>query len=334
MSATVPAAVVPASSRRWGWWVAICLLAAIATAVVWRTMARPAGTFVEYPMLEPKDIPTAIAIAPDGTAWFTIDFADAIGRVRGGRVERLKKMKLNLEPIGIAVAADGAAWYTDSESKQVSRMAPNGQVTSIGLETPIVRLGRIAIAPDGAVWFADATAYGFTRLKDGKLERHVVESVRGGPYGVAVAADGTVWGTLQSGNQLVRIAPDGSMTAIDVPTRGSGPADVALDSAGGVWFIEFRGNKIGRFYRDRFEEIPVSVENSGLSGLAVAPDGGVWFGMLRKGSLGRIEHGKITEYKLPREKALPYSVAVDQDGNVWYTDITGYVGMLRADSLR
>ena len=68
--------------------------------------------------------------------------------------------------------------------------------------------------------------------------------------------------------------------------------------------------------------------------LAVAPDGAVWFGMLRKGSLGRLRDGKIKEFKLPREGARPYSVAVDPAGNVWYTDITGYVGMLKASAAK
>jgi len=66
----------------------------------------------------------------------------------------------------------------------------------------------------------------------------------------------------------------------------------------------------------------------------VAPDGSVWFGMLRKGSLGRLRDGKIEELKLPREGARPYSVAIDAKGNVWYTDITGYVGMLKAEAAK
>jgi virginiamycin B lyase len=49
--------------------------------------AAPAARFVEYRMPGPRDGPMAIAAAADGTVWFTIDHADAIGRVRGGRIE-------------------------------------------------------------------------------------------------------------------------------------------------------------------------------------------------------------------------------------------------------
>jgi virginiamycin B lyase len=151
---------------------------------------------------------------------------------------------------------------------------------------------------------------------------------------VAAAADGAVWATLQGANQLLRILPDGSMTYFDIPTRGSVPSDVAVSSEGTVWFIEFRGNKIGRFHGNRFEEISVGQETAGLTGLTVAPDGSVWFGMLRKGSLGRLRNGKISEFKLPGDRPRPYSVAADSTGNIWYTDISGYVGMIPASEAK
>jgi len=181
---------------------------------------------------------------------------------------------------------------------------------------------------------SEASAYSITRVKDGKWQHHVSDSVRGGPLGVAVAPDGSVWATLQSANQLLRIAADGRMDTFDIPTRSSSPADIAVGADGSIWFLEFRGNKIGRFADGRFEEFSAGEQSAGLTGLAVAPDGSVWFGMLRKGSLGRLRDGKIEELKLPRKGARPYSVAVDPAGNVWYTDITGYVGMLKAEAAK
>jgi virginiamycin B lyase len=320
-------------SRTW-WYAAVLALALITALALWRLATPPAIEVVEYRMLEPKDTPTALAVAPDGTVWFTIDFAAAIGRIRDGKVERLPKARVNVEPIGIAVAADGSAWITDSESRQVSRVAPDGKITSIQLETPVVRLGKVAVARDGSVWFAEATAYSISRIKDGKLERHIIDSIRGGPLGVAAAPDGSVWATLQSANQLLRITPDGKMSSFDIPTRSSSPGDITVDGNGVVWFNEFRGNRIGRLANDRIDEFPLGAESAGLTGLAAAPDGSVWFGMLRKGSLGRLRDGKIEKFKLPRDGARPYSVAVDPVGNVWYTDITGYVGMLPADAAK
>ena len=327
---TTAASTVPSATARRRW-LAAGIILGLAIAVLAFGLYRLANRheFVEYRMEHAHDSPTAIAAAPDGSIWFTIDSASALGRVQDGKVIRLSKPTENLEPTGLAVAADGSAWFTDAPAKQVSRMTPAGELTSVTLEMPVARLGGIAVAADGAVWFAEASAYSVTRLKDGALKRHVIESVRGGPYGVAVGPDGSAWVTLQAANQLLRIAPDGSMRAFDIPTRGSSPSDIRVDAQGVVWFLEFRGNKLGRLENGAFQEFALGEQNVGPTGLAVAPDGAVWFGMLRTGSLGRFQDGTIRTIKLPRENARPYGVAVDAAGNVWYADISGYVGMLK-----
>ena len=308
--------------------IALALFAAAGLYLVWGGDGSP--QFVEYPMLEPEDMPIGIAAAADGTVWFSIDGADAIGRVRDGQLERLPKPGKNLEPLGIAVAPDGSAWYTDIAAHAVSRMTPAGEVRSFPLDTPIVRLGRLAVAPDGAAWFAEPIGRSISRLKDGELTRYTFGSPLGGPYGVAVAADGAVWATLQAANQLLRIGPDGTVKALNLPRPAAVPTDIATGPDGTVWFIQFRGNSIGRLQDGKFVEFAVAQENAGLTGLAVADDGAVWFGMLRAGSLGRLRAGEVKTFKLPRDDARPYSVAVDRDGNVWYADIRGYVGMLPA----
>jgi virginiamycin B lyase len=314
---------------------AVIGVAAIAgTAVYLRPRRDPRAalldSFVEYRMPEQLDMPTAIAAGPDGAVWFTIGGADAIGRVRDGHLERLAKPGTSVEPIGIAATADGGAWFTDVGAGAVSRIASTGEVKVFPIDTAIVRLGRLAVAPDGSPWFAESTLHSITQLKDGALQRHAVKMVGGGPYGVAVAADGTVWGTLQNGNRLLRIAPDGEVSTFDIPRRGAVPTDIAVATDGSVYFLEFRANQIGRMKEGRFEEFAVEGDNAGLSGLAVAQDGAVWFGLIRRGSLGRLRAGTIETFPLPRPNARPYSVAVDGAGNIWYADITGYVGMLRA----
>jgi virginiamycin B lyase len=287
-------------------------------------------------MLEKTDIPTALAIAPNGSVWFTMDSANAIGKLSDGKLERVVTGKRNnVEPIGLGVDANGVVWYTDALDQAIASMSPDGKLVSFPLDTPIARLGRLAVAPDGAVWFAESTAYSITRLKDGKLTRHEIKNVRGGPYGVTVDGKGNVWATLQSGNQLLKIAPDGAMTEYEVPTRGSSPTDIAVDQEGSVWFVEFRGNKVGRFADGNSTEFEVPGTNwAGLSGIAIAPDGSVWFGLLRHHAIGRLRGGQMKIFQLPRPDARPYTLAADKAGNIWYADISGYVGMLKADAAR
>ena len=305
----------------------IAVLAASALLLV-----RSVGSekFVEYRMSAPEDAPIAIAAHTDGSIWFTIDHADAIGRLQNGHIERLPTSSHNIEPLGLAVAADGSAWYTDLAARAIARVTSSGEIARFVLDTPIARLGRLAIAPDGATWFADPTGYGLTRLKDGVFTRHQIDSSRGGPYGVAVSPDGAVWATLQTGNQLLRLAADGTERTFDLPRGGALPTDLAVGADGSVWFLQFRANRIGRFKDGQFFETDAGRDNAGLSGIAVAPNGDVWFGMMRRASLGRLRDGKLTVFALPRDNARPFSVAVDRDGNVWYADISGFVGMLPA----
>jgi virginiamycin B lyase len=309
---------------------AVLGIAVLAGGAFWLLRGVPGEKFVEYRMSGPEDAPIAIAAGTDGSIWFTIDHADAIGRLRDGRIERLPTASRNIEPLGLAVAADGSAWYTDLGARAIAHITSAGEIARFVLDTPITRLGRLATAPDGAVWFADPTGYGMTRLKDGVFTRHQIESARGGPYGVAVTADGTVWATLQNGNQLLQLAADGTSKTFDIPRKGAVPTDVAVGSDGSVWFLEFRANRIGRYMNGQFSDVEVDAENAGLSGIAVAPNGDVWFGMLRRAGLGRLRNGHIAVFALPRDNARPFSVTVDRDGNVWYADISGFVGMLPA----
>jgi len=317
-------------SRRNGLLIALALVAVALAGIVAFLFRGGEPRFVEYRMQDALESPTAIAAGADGVVWFTIDRSDVIGRARNGTIERISTSGRNIEPLGVGVAPDGGAWYTDAVGGGVAHVTPDGKVSRVALDTPIVRLGRLAVGGDGSVWFAESTSYSITQIKDGRVIRHEVDSPRGGPFGVAVAPNGAVWATLQAADQLIRINPDGRTEMFDVPHRGAVPTDIAVGPDGSVWFVEVRGNRIGAFRDGKFSEFEVGVVNAGLSGIAVAGDGSVWFGMLREAALGRLRDGKVTIFHLPRKDARPFSVTVDPSNNVWYADISGGVGMLPA----
>ena len=105
--------------------------------LVWRFGHWPDRGFIEYHMQVSTDIPTALAVAPDGSVWLTIEFSDAIAVFRNGKIERLCKGSQNLEPLGLAVDAAGGAWYTDASRRAISRISPDGSIQSLPLSTPI-----------------------------------------------------------------------------------------------------------------------------------------------------------------------------------------------------
>jgi virginiamycin B lyase len=230
---------------------ALAIVVLIVAGALLMRGGAPAVRVVEYAMSDPHDAPMAIAAAADGTIWFTIDQAESIGRVRGGRIDRLQTPGRNFEPLGLAVAVDGSAWYTDIDRGAVMHISPAGEVSRFSLDSAIVRLGRLAIGPDGSVWVADITGGGITSLKEGTFTQHEIGSGDGGPYGVAVASDGVVWATLQGDGKLVRIDPGGTPITIDLPRPGAVPTDIAVGADGSVWFLQFRANRIGRWRDER-----------------------------------------------------------------------------------
>ena len=317
--------------RRWhAWLLAAVLLAAGLGAFAWRVGLRSDPGFIEYPMLVKTDIPTAVAVDRNQTVWFTIEFSDAIGIFRNGKIDRIRKGSENLEPLGLAPDGAGGAWYTDISARAISRISSDGSIRSFPLSTPIVRLGRLALAPDGSVWFADVTTASVTRLQDGVFVRHDVGSLGATPYGIAVDANDGVWTTLQGADLLAYVSTNGELSTLDVPTHNSGLGDVTVDQRGAIWFLELRANKIGRFAEGRFTEFTIPVESAGLTALAAAPDGSVWFTELSVGKLGRLRDGRLAEFPLPRTGSRPFAVAVDATNNVWYTDLSGWLGMLPA----
>jgi virginiamycin B lyase len=320
----------PARAR--SMWPAALLIAALFAAVGFAAFVLndPARGYVEYPMAVRTDIPAAIAIGKRDEVWFTMDFSDSVGMLQHGKISRFRIGERNVEPIGLGVDSQGNAWIADQVTRAISRVTQAGEIKSFPIGTPIARMARLTVAPDDSVWFAESTAYSVTRLKDGEFARNVIQSARGGPYGVAVDKQGNVWATLQHANQILRIDPQGEMQWHWVPTPASAPSDIAADASGAVWILEYRSNKIGRLKGEEFTEFDIPGPSAGLAGLAVAADGSVWFGMLRQHALGRLRNGIVKNFPLPRDDARPCGVAIDSKGNIWYVDIAGYVGMLSA----
>ena len=102
---------MPGRSWRWRLWVPMLVVVAAGLGtLVWRLGLRSDPGFTEFPMLVKTDIPTAIATAPNGTVWFTIEFSDAIGIFHNGKIDRIPKGAQNLEPLGLAADGAGGAW--------------------------------------------------------------------------------------------------------------------------------------------------------------------------------------------------------------------------------
>ena len=97
----------------------------------------------EYPLADRSSVPTAIAVGPDGTAWFTTSSGDPVGAVRDGRVEMAVRGSANIVSTGIAFGPVGNIWYTDDQRRTINRVAPDGSRAQLKLPTGVSSLGGV-----------------------------------------------------------------------------------------------------------------------------------------------------------------------------------------------
>jgi virginiamycin B lyase len=166
---------------------------------------------------------------------------------------------------------------------------------------------------------------------DGVVHEFVLPTANSGPTTIAVAADGSLWFTLSSGNAIGHIQAD--LTAYEefpLPSANSGPRVMSLGSDGNMWFSEHTGNRMARITpQGEITEFPLPRPNSGPGDITAGSDGALWFlelsgtmdGLQPDGNrVGRIStSGEITEYPEPSTTPTAINIAVGPDGNVWYS---------------
>ena len=87
-----------------------------------------------------------IAVAADGTVWFSAQFSGALGRVSpAGEVALFPFPSRGTQPLAVALQPDGTAWGADLAGERLGRVAPDGSFTEIPL-------GRAGGSRRGSPW--------------------------------------------------------------------------------------------------------------------------------------------------------------------------------------
>jgi virginiamycin B lyase len=258
------------------------VIAALAVA------APAAAQQVQYYPVPAGAGPHDVAPASDGTVWFTAQRAGYLGRLdpKTGAVKQIA-LGGNSAPHGVIVGPDGAAWVTDGGQNAIVRVDGKTEAVKV-LPLPgqrNVNLNTAVFDKTGKLWFTGQNGV-YGRADPATGEVVVYDAPRGGgPYGITVAPDGSIYYASLAGSHIARLDPTtAKATPIDPPTKNQGARRVWSDSRGRIWVSEWNAGQAAVF----------------------DPATNAW-----------------KEWKLPGNSPQAYAVYVDERDMVWLTDFGG-----------
>jgi virginiamycin B lyase len=242
-----------------------------------------------------------MAVAPDGSVWFTGPGVDRVGRRSAAGELSLYSVAAGANPQVVATDLDGAAWFAENGGNAIGRITADGRLTEFPLPER---------AASGAFSYCPGTC----------------------PFGVVRGQDDAIWfsetNVAPLGARIGRVTARGDVTEFPLP-NGARPSGIALGKDGNLWFIEEDGTRLATMTRAGYVTefpYPRAPALTILYGaIATAPDASVWLLVWPSGSasggsqLTRYIPGKgydqLTD--LPASGTPPTSLAVAVDGSVW-----------------
>ena len=184
--------------------------------------------------------------APDGSIWWTGMWASLVGRLDPATGEMDEyKLPIAARPHSIVPDEDGNIWYTGNSNGTIGKLDPD-----TGLITEYPTQARdphsATFHPNGNLYFTAQGAGMLGRLDPETGELTEVPS-EPRPYGIQVAANGTVWVAFNGTNKIGAVDPETmAIRYYEIPNEASRIRRLSLDSKGMVWFVNSTQGKIGR----------------------------------------------------------------------------------------
>jgi virginiamycin B lyase len=225
--------------------------------------------------------------APDGSVWWTGQFANVLGRLdpKTGAMKEFPLKTPASGPHGLVADNGGNIWYTGISKNHIGKLDPKtGAVTEYPIKDPKAR----------------------------------------GPHTPIFDQKGTLWFTLQSG-MVGRLDPaTGEMRIASTPTANTYPYGIVVSSQGVPFYVDFRGNRLGRVDPQTMEirEYVLPNEASRPRRIAITPDDVLWYTDYARGHIGRLDPktGEVREWPSPGgAQSQPYGIAA-VGGVLWYSE--------------
>ena len=300
------------------------------------------GAVTEFALPHPSSGPTTLALAEDGTVWFTESGGNRIGRMNpdGTGLVEYDIPTPQSSPRIIALGADGNIWFSEHLASRIGRITPEGEIAEFRIPTTDSEPRAIARGADGNIWFGMFAAGKIGRITPaGVITEFDIPTPDSGPRALAAGPDGAIWFSEFHASKIGRITVEGVVTEFALPRPNSGPGDITAGADGNMWFVELNGtmdgravngNKVGRItMRGEITELDIPSPTGSPTNVAVGPDGNVWY--TKGAALGRVTaDGSITEFPLPAgARGIGLTAGSDRQpphrlaNRLWYADGAG-----------
>ena len=212
------------------------------------------GTVIEIPTPTSNAVPGDLALAPDGSIWFSAGYEDEGGTTRIARIDPANNHIDEFAPStmrngtdGIIVAKNGVVWFCEINDDRLGKYS-NGQFTEYVLPRPNALPTNLAEDSQGRIWITeqainsvaifDPAASSWTEISFPEANSR--------PGGIIIDASDNVWTALPGSNRIGLIV-HGTKKAVTflIPTPNCRPEDICVTPQGRVYFTEQFGNKIG-----------------------------------------------------------------------------------------
>jgi virginiamycin B lyase len=244
-------------------------------------------TITEWAVPTPGSRPHDPMYAPDGSAWYSGQMANVLGRF-DPKTKTFKEYRLPPKsgPHGLVTDKDGNVWYTANFAAYIGKLDPKtGRVTKYPMPDPKAR----------------------------------------DPHTLLFDGPDRIFFTVQGANMVGRLnVRTGEIKLVTSPTPRSNPYGMVISSKGIPYFAEFGANKIASIDPAtlRIHEYVLPHEDSRPRRVAINSDDVIYYSDYSRGYLGRFDTktGAVTEWPSPGgPKSRPYGITI-VNGIVWYSE--------------
>jgi streptogramin lyase len=233
----------------------------------------------------------------------------------------------DFSPEKIIKGPDGNLWFTTACSNQISKITPNGVITSYTVGTnSLACLNEISVGPDGNIWFTQETNPNLAKITPAGAITFFPVGLN--PHSAAAGPDGDIWFADTKGGRIGKMTLSGAVTLYTAGLMsGAGIGNLTTGPDHNVWFLESE-NTIGKITTGG----TVTAYSNGVPAdvafdfMTLGADGNFWVTEQQAGGIVKITtSGQFTQYPvMTASTSLPdyfLAIATGPDGNVWFSDL-------------